>query len=112
MLNFKLLIGMGLVILSHTSGFAKSLKGAMLDFVCRDTIFKNPYIDIDKMLSVPVKCHYIHGGFADGTRFSFYFPEKKKYTGRFFQYITPFPDSETTAQAYSQADSLRIHILI
>ena len=105
MLNFKLLIGMGLVILSHTSGFAKSLKGAMLDFVCRDTIFKNPYIDIDKMLSVPVKCHYIHGGFADGTRFSFYFPEKKKYTGRFFQYITPFPDSETTAQAYSQADS-------
>ena len=35
---------------------------------------------------------------ARNTRFSFYFPPKEKYQGRFFQYITPFPDSETLSQ--------------
>ena len=80
---------------------AKNLKGAKLDFVYADTIFKNPFIDVDKTIKFPVLCRYIHGGFDDGTRFSFYFPLKKEnYTGRFFQYITPFPDSETAAQAY------------
>lgn len=75
---------------------AKNLKGAKLTFVYSDTVFKAPYIDVDKTITKPVKCRYIHGGFADGTKFSFYFPDKKKYQGRFFQYITPFPDSETT----------------
>ena len=79
---------------------AKNLKNAKLDFVCKDTQFKNPFIDVDKVINKPVKCRYIHGGFDDGTRFSFYFPEKDAYTGRFFQYVTPFPDSEKSAQAY------------
>jgi hypothetical protein len=68
-------------------------------FVLQDTIFKKPFIDVDESRDKPVKHRYIHGGFADGTRFSLYFPEKKDYAGRFFQYITPFPDSETSAQA-------------
>ena len=81
---------------------AKNLKGAKLPFTYADTIFKNPFIDVDKTIKTPVVCRYIHGGFDDGTRFSFYFPiEKEDYTGRFFQYITPFPDSETSAQASS-----------
>ncbi|WP_163210033.1 hypothetical protein [Bacteroides sp. 519] len=83
-----------------SSAIARNLKGAKLDFVYEDTVFKNPFIDVDKTINKPVKCRYIHGGFDDGTRFSFYFPEKKAYTGRFFQYVTPFPDSETSAQAY------------
>jgi hypothetical protein len=69
-------------------------------FVLQDTLFKNPFIDVDENRDKPVKHRYIHGGFGDGTRFSFYFPETKDYAGRFFQYITPFPDSETSAQAY------------
>jgi hypothetical protein len=84
---------------------AKSLKGSKIDFVCKDTQFKNPFIDIDRMIKIPVKCRYIHGGFDDGTRFSFYFPEKEVFTGRFFQYVTPFPDSETSAQAYPSEES-------
>lgn len=84
---------------------ASNLKGAHLDFVCKDAQFKNPFIDQDRMIKSPIKCRYIHGGFDDGTRFSFYFPEKKAYTGRFFQYITPFPDSETSAQAYAGSDN-------
>ena len=78
----------------------KTLKGSKFDFVCRDIQFKNPFVDVDKEITSPVRCRYIHGGFDDGTLFSFYFPLKKEdYTGRFFQYITPFPDSETSAQA-------------
>ncbi|WP_277638424.1 hypothetical protein [Bacteroides graminisolvens] len=87
-------------LLIGSSAMAKNLKGAKLNFVCEDTQFKSPFIDVDKTIDKPVKCRYIHGGFDDGTRFSFYFPEKNAYTGRFFQYVTPFPDSETSAQAY------------
>ena len=80
---------------------AKNLKGQKFAFVCEDTQFKNPFVDVDKVITQPVKCRYVHGGFDDGTRFSFYFPiDKADYSGRFFQYITPFPDSETSAQNY------------
>lgn len=88
--------------LTVTCAVAKNLKGAKLNFVCKDTVFKQPFIDMDKTIRTPVPCRYIHGGFSDGTRFSMYLPLKKKdFTGRFFQYITPFPDSETAAQGYS-----------
>lgn len=89
--------------LMSVGGYAggKNLKGAKLDFVCRDTVFKQPFIDTDKTIAAPVRCRYIHGGFSDGTRFSLYMPLRKEdFTGRFFQYITPFPDSETAAQGY------------
>lgn len=80
----------------------KSLKGTEFakGFTLKDTLFKNPFVDVDEWRDKPVRHRYIHGGFDDGTRFSFYFPEKENYTDRFFQYITPFPDSETSAQAY------------
>jgi hypothetical protein len=88
------------LLLSDCNAMTKSLKNVKLDFICEDVQFKNPFIDVDRTIDKPVKCRYIHGGFDDGTRFSFYFPEKKAYKGRFFQYVTPFPDSETSAQAY------------
>ncbi|WP_346863533.1 hypothetical protein [uncultured Draconibacterium sp.] len=75
------------------------------DFKLQDTLFKEPFVDVDELRDKPVKHRYIHGGFADGTLFSFYFPENKDYTGHFFQYITPFPDSETSAQAYPDESS-------
>ena len=96
----KNIILLSLLLLSGVLSLsAKSLKGAKFDFVCQDTVFKQPFIDIDEIHTKPVRYRYIHGGFADGTRFYFYFPEKAKYKGHFFQYITPFPDSETSAQA-------------
>ena len=89
----------------------KNLKGKKLDFVCADAQFKNPFIDVDKTMTEPVKCRYIHGGFDDGTRFSFYFPlNKEDFTGRFFQYITPMPDSETSAQNYYAASPIGFSI--
>ena len=64
-----------------------------------DTMFARPYIDIDEWRDKPVRHRYIHGGFEDTeTRFSFYFPPEVKYEGRFFQHITPVPDSENLAQ--------------
>jgi hypothetical protein len=74
-----------LAVLLCGSASAKSLKGQKFAFVCEDTQFKNPFVDVDKVITKPVKCRYVHGGFDDGTRFSFYFPlDKSDFTGRFF----------------------------
>ncbi|MFV8819173.1 hypothetical protein [Haliea sp. E17] len=67
-----------------------------------DTMFSKPFIDIDEWRDTPVRHRYVHGGFADtDTRFSFYLPPKEKYEGRFFQYITPVPESENLSQGKS-----------
>src|SRR5579859_6007194 len=65
------------------------------EFKTSDTLFRQPYIDVDEWRDKPVRHRYIHGGFTGtSSKFSFYFPQKEKYQGHFFQYITPFPDSE------------------
>lgn len=60
-----------------------------------DPQFQKPYIDIDEWRETSVRYHYIHGGF-EGTeaRFSFFFPEKEKYQGRFYQFMPPVQGSE------------------
>lgn len=64
-----------------------------------DPIFKEHFVDIDEWRDKPVRHRYVHGGFkGTNTRFSFYFPPKDQYQGRFFQYITPFPDNENLSQ--------------
>ncbi|WP_205319154.1 PKD domain-containing protein [Runella rosea] len=81
-------------------------------FITKDTIFKAPYIDIDEWREKPVRHRYLHGGFAGTeTRFSLYFPEKSHYQGRFFQYITPFPDNEFLSQgATGEEDKISFSI--
>jgi hypothetical protein len=65
----------------------------------QDPLFTQPYTDIDEWRDAPVRHHYIHGGFkGTDARFSFYFPDKAQYQGRFFQYVTPTPDNENLAQ--------------
>lgn len=65
----------------------------------QDSLFSKPYIDLDQWRDAPVQHRYVHGGFeGTSTRFSFYFPAKEQYQGRFFQYITPFPDNENLSQ--------------
>ena len=69
------------------------------EFKSTDTLFNKPYVDVDEWREEPLRHRYVHGGFeGTDTRFSFYFPPKEKYAGRFFQYFTPFPDSENLAQ--------------
>ena len=64
-----------------------------------DAVFAQPYIDVDEMRQSPFPHRYVHGGFREtDTRFSFHFPMADAYEDRFFQYITPVPDSETLSQ--------------
>lgn len=64
-----------------------------------DPLFAEPYVDIDEWRDAPVRHRYVHGGFkGTETRFSFYLPPKTQYRGRFFQHMTPVPDSENLAQ--------------
>lgn len=67
----------------------------------KDAQFRKGYIDIDEMRvrkldngrEIPYR--YMHGGF-EGTavRFSFCYPPKENYEGRFYQYLSPFPGPE------------------
>jgi hypothetical protein len=64
-----------------------------------DELFNDPYVDGDEWRDRPVRHRYVHGGFAGtDTRFSLYLPPPDRYEGRFFQHITPVPDSEFLAQ--------------
>lgn len=77
-----------------------------------DSLFREPYIDVDEWRDSPVRHRYVHGGFK-GTenRFCFYFPAKEYYQGRFYQYITPIPDSETLSQgAEGEGDKIGFSI--
>lgn len=74
-------------------------KNNKLDYVKEDPEFKEPYVDIDEWRDHPVRHRYIHGGFkGNHTRFSFYFPPKKNYEKRFFQFLAPVQGDEDEAQ--------------
>ncbi|UVO54273.1 PKD domain-containing protein [Sphingomonas sp. SUN039] len=70
-----------------------------------DAMFKEPYVDIDEWRTTPVRHRYVHGGFkGTGTKFSLYLPPKERFQGRFFQYVTPVPDSENLSQTVQAGD--------
>ncbi|MFK4874524.1 hypothetical protein [Novosphingobium sp. ZW T3_23] len=78
-----------------------------------DPLFTQPYIDRDEWRDAPVRHRYVHGGFkGTDTRFSFYLPPKDKYQGRFFQHITPAPDSENLAQRPTTPENDKIAFAI
>ncbi|MEU0741215.1 Tat pathway signal sequence domain protein [Streptomyces sp. NPDC006134] len=70
--------------------------------------FDRPYVDIDESRDTPLPHRYVHGGFeGTATRFSLYFPPPESYEGRFYQHITPVPDSEHLApSADGQEDKI------
>ena len=82
-------------------------------YLAKDTLFKVPFIDIDEWRDKPIRHRYVHGGFEGTTaRFSFYFPQKDQYQGRFFQYITPVPDNENISQdAKGEEDKISFSIV-
>lgn len=70
-----------------------------------DPQFQTPYVDVDEWRESPVRHRYVHGGFeGTETRFSFYFPPKEDYKGRFFQPVYPVQGSENASQ--SQIDGI------
>jgi hypothetical protein len=78
-----------------------------------DSLFSKPYIDVEEWRDAPIRHLYVHGGFeGSDTRFSFYFPEKRNYQGRFFQYITPVPDNENLSQNNENGESDKISFAV
>lgn len=74
-----------------------------------DPLFSQPYVDIDEWRDTPVRHRYVHGGFkGTETRFSFYFPPKAGYQGRFFQHFTPAPDNENLAQNGAEGEESKM----
>jgi len=100
--GMKKCLGKGLSVLLLTWFFLSAypnLMGQTPYNPAKDSTFSKPYVDLDEWRDSPVRHRYVHGGFeGTGARFSFYFPAKEQYQGRFFQYITPFPDSENLSQ--------------
>lgn len=46
---------------------------------------------------------YVHGGFeGTGVKFLFCFPEAKRYQGRFYQYLSPFPGPDEEVASYGR----------
>lgn len=67
--------------------------------VAADAMFSQPYVDVDEWRDKPMRHRYVHGGFkGTGAKFSFYFPPKEQFHGRFFQHVTPAPSSENLEQ--------------
>src|ERR1700748_3423196 len=65
-----------------------------------DSLFTEPYIDLDEWRDAPVRHRYVHGGFKDtDLRFSFYFPPAEQYQGRFFHPVMPIAGDENVAPA-------------
>lgn len=90
--SFSILLGVGVVQFQGQEKQSQKFTGI-------DSMFSNSYIDVEEWRTKPVKHLYVHGGFkGTDTKFSFYYPEKTKYEGRFYQYITPVPDSENLSQ--------------
>lgn len=87
------------------SGAVPALAETQSTTAAADPLFSEPYVDIDEWRDTPVRHRYVHGGFK-GTdmRFSFYLPPKEKFEGRFFQYVTPVPDSENLSQNAQKDD--------
>lgn len=76
----------------------------------KDPYYAKPYIDVEEWRDAPVRHYYVHGGF-NGTekggfevRFCFYYPEKKNYEGRFFQYLSPAPEDERESENLTGED--------
>ena len=63
-----------------------------------DPQYQDVYVDVDEMRSrtlsdgTELSYRYVHGGFGEmHVKFSFCFPRRDAFCGRFFQYLSPFP---------------------
>ena len=65
-------------ILQAQNNLPQLNKDLAASLTTKDTVFKEPYVDVDEWREKPVRHRYVHGGFkGTETRFSFYFPPKQ-----------------------------------
>lgn len=81
-----------------------------------DPDFDDPYIDVEEERERTLEDGkilpylYVHGGFRKkGVKFSFCFPKKEVYKGRFYQYLSPFPgpnEEVASPEKYGEDDQI------
>ena len=80
-----------------------------------DPRYQEPVVDVEEMRTrvladgTELAYRYVHGSFAGtNVKFSFCFPRRDAYKGRFFQYLSPFPgpDEELASLNKSGADDM------
>jgi hypothetical protein len=78
---------------SALSAESRAHQNVTVGLVTGDSIdpqFNDAYIDVNELRMHPVPHRYVHGGFKEtDARFSFYFPPKEQYEGRFFHNTYP-----------------------
>jgi len=80
------------------AGFAADQTSASKGQVLRKGMYRDPFIDVDEWRDTPVRHRYVHGGFKNTELlFSFYFPPKEHYQGRFFQPLQAVSGNENMA---------------
>ncbi len=109
----SILLSAFFVLIGQLSMAQDDLTKENWELVTTDSIFSKPYVDIEEWRDEPIRHRYVHGGFeGNDTKFSFYFPEKENYKGRFFQYITPVPDNENLSQNNEGGEADKISFAI
>lgn len=109
----RLFTAFSFALLCSLPAVGQRLAGATFpEWQYADSVFSDPFVDTDEWRSIidGTKVRYVHGGFADGTRFCFFFPEEGKFEGRFFQMFHPFPVAETTSLMYLTAPLEQSHV--
>jgi hypothetical protein len=84
-----------------------SIASDLTAYVPTDDYFGAPFVDVDEPRDAPHPHRYVHGGFAGTeTRFSFYFPPRERYEGRFFSSVEGGVGGHETRAATQQDDGL------
>jgi hypothetical protein len=85
-------IGISMPIMSTMTAAAEPCRSPAADAPmlvtasCVDPRYNDPYVDVDEQRTTPVPHRYVHGGFkGTDAKFSFYFPPREQFQGRFFQ---------------------------
>lgn len=75
-----------------------------------DPTYQDPYVDVEEIRSriAPdgreLIYRYVHGGFrGTDVKFSFCFPRRDAFRGRFFQYLSPFPGPDEELASLSRS---------
>ena len=81
----------------------------------QDGRYAKPFVDLEEQRErrlpdgTVLPYRYVHGGFeGTGLKFAFSYPEKERFEGRFFQYLSPFPgpDEELASQIKEGEDDI------
>ncbi|HKV05793.1 MAG TPA: hypothetical protein VJO53_11905 [Candidatus Acidoferrales bacterium] len=97
-INRRTFLGAGAALTGMLAGSVADETSAEEKQIVKKGIYTDPFIDFDEWRDAPVRHRYVHGGFK-GTEllYSFYFPPKEHYQGRFFQPLQAVSGNENMA---------------